>query len=53
MEVGDRVRVPITWVNEAKVLAGTVYRIDGTTAVVELDIGITYITGVDKLEKES
>lgn len=50
MEVGDRVQVPITWASETKMEMGLLYRIDGNTAVVTLDNGITYITGLDKLE---
>lgn len=56
MNVGDRVTVQIIWVRADPPparLPGTIERIDGQVVVVELDSGITYITGLDRLEAET
>lgn len=56
MKVGDRVTVRIVWVRADPPpvrVHGTIEKIDGDNVVVELDSGITYITGLDKLEAEA
>lgn len=55
LQIGDTVRVPIAGYRQGKPTTvfyrGEVIELTDTICVVELDDGITYVTGPEKVEK--